>query len=503
MVKQLQRASDNLVGLFSPKAKLSRLKFRAYTDYIEGAGFSRHRINHPQILMDNDKVFDVGRREDLMSTARRLYANMGEVRSVIKDLATYSTVGGFVPQSRSEDRAWADQAETFFWNAAKIADVTGRFTFWDHLWLTVVDINVDGDNFYILSESGNGFPQLQAVRAHRVKAEPEDKTVQGVFLNAAGRPTAYKIAIGDNKFRRVQAQSVIHNYDAESTDQTRGLTHLAHAAAALMDMQDIKGAETTAVKMSSMIGMLKRTPTGMDTDAFDQGTTTDQDPLQLEDFKRGQIPIVGGGLDFEAFKNDRPSPAWHGLMDHLLKMSCMGMGWPFFLAFQPDKLTGPAVRLEIAKAEKAIKRTQQILMRFANRYWQFAISRGIQIGMLPPAPPDWWNVDWTPPARLSIDAGRDAAADLNDWKSGLKTAQEHYASRGLDYEEQLTQRAKECRLVQDLATEFDVPPQKIANLGVGGTGANIPNNSIEPEPEDDTNPPPAPPNNQKRNEADE
>ncbi|OYT68353.1 MAG: hypothetical protein CFK52_15210 [Chloracidobacterium sp. CP2_5A] len=72
------------------------------------------------------------------------------------------------------------------------------------------------------------------------------------------------------------------------------------------------------------------------------------------------------------------------------------------------------------------------------------------------------------PAKLSIDAGRDAAAELAEWRAGLKTAQDHYGARGLDHDEQQRQWYAEIAARKSIAAELGLSAQDIATFGGHG-----------------------------------
>jgi hypothetical protein len=70
---------------------------------------------------------------------------------------------------------------------------------------------------------------------------------------------------------------------------------------------------------------------------------------------------------------------------------------------------------------------------------------------------------WCWPAKVSIDYGREASADISLWKAGLKTASQIYDEHGEDYEEALRQRAKEADMIKELGIEYRIQPIRISD----------------------------------------
>jgi hypothetical protein len=439
---------DRAIGIFSPKSAAQRIKYRTwYSNYIEGAGYSPKRRFYQSGRDSSDKLVGGWIRSDLAGKAERLYHNIGEVKGIVRDKATFSVTGGFEPQCRSLNRAWAKMAEEWFVQWAKVCDISNpRVDFWDHLWMTSVDIDVTGDTFYSLTYGVNRYPLIQAIRGWRVRDDGKGTTTDGVILSpTTGRPVAYMVAINDTEFITLPAAGVWHCYDPEFPDQTRGLTSLASGVATLSDILDIRDYEKVAVKTQSAIAVVKKTTSG-EAEAevnFDEDQASTAGPkLTLEQFQSGEIPYLNLDESIEAFNNNRPSPAWSGFMKHLLNSVYDGMDWAD-LRGASESANGVGIRVVLAKLEKSVKRRQDIIAKFATRCWLHAISGAVITGQLPKPPTDWWAIDWSKPPRVSIDMGHDNKNDLEAVQAGLMTDQTYFAKRGQDYREQYQELATE------------------------------------------------------------
>jgi hypothetical protein len=86
---------------------------------------------------------------------------------------------------------------------------------------------------------------------------------------------------------------------------------------------------------------------------------------------------------------------------------------------------------------------------------------GAAKGLLPNAP-EVAQGQWQWPGSVSIDAGRDARADIELWRMGLATAADLYGEVGLDWQASIRQRAKEAAYIRDMAEEMDVSAAEIS-----------------------------------------
>jgi hypothetical protein len=120
-------------------------------------------------------------------------------------------------------------------------------------------------------------------------------------------------------------------------------------------------------------------------------------------------------------------------------------------------------RMDAAMAERTFLRWRGLLeSQFLNRIKNIVLLDAVSRGLLPDSE---YILDgrWCWPAKVSIDYGREASADIALWKAGLKTASQIYADSGEDYEEALRARAKEASIIKDLGQEFGLQPIRISD----------------------------------------
>ncbi len=66
----------------------------------------------------------------------------------------------------------------------------------------------------------------------------------------------------------------------------------------------------------------------------------------------------------------------------------------------------------------------------------------------------WDRCKYNIPRSIIVDIGRDSTKEIEEIKHGLKTLQDAYSERGLDWEAQLEQCAKETSFIKETAAKY-------------------------------------------------
>lgn len=419
----------------------------AFSGYYQ-AGQSRERRYVPAVAADSERTLTPSARKQVLGLARFLHANNGMVRGAVADLTRYSVGGGLVPQSQAAPEI-ADAYESFWKEWSKIADSTGRRTFEQLQQLASLRMDVDGDIGFVLRKTSTGYPQLQLVEGHAIGSEATDEGwFDGVRVSPDGRPIAYRVLGPDKAHTDIDARDFILLAETERAGQQRGLSALAHALDHVRDVADILDYEKTGVKMAASIGVAITTQGG----AVDEGASYIESgadaPVSaggspLETFEAGMVPRLRLGEKIESFASNRPNPSFVGFVEHLLRDISVGLGLPFEFIWSADKLGGASQRFILAKAQRRFEQRQAYLTSaLLNRVWGWVIASAIKRGDLPKSA-DWWRVRWQAPAKITVDVGREAAANRDDIRMGLRTLQEDAGERGLDWLELRDQAERE------------------------------------------------------------
>ena len=428
-------------------------------------------------------------RERLMKLSRWVYNNMPFVRGLITEKARYVTGSGIRPQARSGDEAWDNAAETFFEQWSRVADIQGRYTWREMQRIASVAIDRDGEVFFRATAQSTGYPALQLILAHRIGDarssiyEPSNPTareggqniIDGVVVNPQMRPIFYRHLVGDGvdpaqRFEDIPAQQLIHVGEASQGDELRYITPLAPSINHLRDVSDAISFEKMAIKISSYIALAIKSSNPQGADFFGEAThsvnSQDNSEVTVESLGNagGAIPRLGMGEDLVAWNSNRPSQNFTEFCNILLREVCGNVGIPWEFYARPSDAGGAALRAVLVRAQRTFEQRQALLIdRLCSRVWAHVITLGMQRGLLPQNE-NWWRVEWQRPAAASVDYGREAQANLNDVRAGLRTYSEDYSERGLEWKDQLRQRAVEAKFLADLANEYQLHPDQIATF---------------------------------------
>ena len=401
----------------------------------------------------------------LLSDSRKLYCNLGPAKGAIDDKATYSIGRAWNARFTGTDKEWGRKAEEWvneMWYP--IADARGgMFDFKTDLFVSSVSIDRDGEIYVLLTESKEGWPQIQLLPAHMIGVRDQQaeyvkegpykglRIIQGVIVNEVGRAVGYNVLGRDAKEDKIySARDLIQIYDPQWADQVRGFPVFMHALMDLKDLRTVQGYEKIAAMLMASIGLIETNETGApdandpmnlltrvkpELGAFDEGplVTQTNDGVTTRYFRSNS----GSGLS--QIKNDRPGEAVNAFMDRLIRNACTGAGWPFELTWDASKLGGANVRLLIARAMRTVEDRQDLLRPVARRVVGYAVAKAIKQGLLPDSP-EWYKWDFSLPALMTADYGRQAAADLADLQGGITTLSDILAEEGITIEQHIARR---------------------------------------------------------------
>lgn len=459
----------------SPRAAMSRMisqeRLRNFGRFDSALDSTKRGISRN--IAGGEDTAGTAERYKLIRAARDLADNFPPVRSLLLKFATY-VAGRLSYQARTGDRDLDEQVERYWAKWCRECDFLRRHDFTTLLQLAVMAILRDGDCGFIIVRDGDKL-KLQSVEADRI-GSPYNRLIDsntyigGIMLDEYGRPEKYQIFVRtiNNQYIEptdILASQFIHLFDATRLDEYRGRSAFATALNAARDLQETLKAEVQAIKFASYQTGIITTENGS-ADAADYFATSTRNDLgqteKLSNVDPGAIQYLSPGEKIEMFKNDRPGGAFGEFVRLVQSHIAMAVGLPYGFAFDADK-SGPMARMEAAMAERTFARWRgllesQFLTRIKNIVLLDAAARG-EIN------DSEFLLDgrWCWPAKVSIDYGREANADIALWKAGLKTAGQIYSDAGEDYEEALRARAKETGMIVDLADEMGIPPQYISD----------------------------------------
>lgn len=479
LFKKSRKAKEGLTSRNETRARSST--------YIDGLGRGDpHRRSIPTFFRQKDPI-PKWERVDLIDMGRYLYSNDGIVKGAIDDLSRYSFP--LIPQAKTIDSKWNVLAEGYFSDWAQNADVKGRLHFYDMQRLASVCLDRDGDIGILHVNTDEGI-KLQLIEADIIRDAPNNKGDwdQGVSYDKLGRAKSYSILDNpedETSFRSVPASQMCLLFDPERADQQRGISSISHAVAHIRDKKEILAYEKAGVKnLSSFSAVLQSEYDEPDEDAFGlteidgidaQGSPTE---ITVSQMQSGEIPILRKGEQLTAFQGNRPSSTFQGFLEFLVREFAVGLGLPYEFVWNTQSLTGPSQRFVMGKAQRKFEERQRLFYKLINKTWAMVIAQGIEQKELP-AIDGWQRCRIQTPAKLTIDIGREAQQERDDVSAGLMTRATHFGQRGMDWQGEIDQQAKEFGYImeksQELAQKYDLPIDVALNrLGGQVTGKQEP-----------------------------
>ena len=433
------------------------------------ANESRHRPYEPVERKDISQLIPACDRIKLMSHARRIYLNFGPIQNAITQRSTYAVGRAFVPQYKGEDADFGKVATDWLVNTFyAIGDTRGGMhDLKTNLYGFSTALDVDGEQFILLTETKGGFAQYQGIPSHRIgnpngvaDGPQRGGTLQdGIVYWPSGEAKEYAFLDKEGKLSEwIPAANIIHLYDPNWQMQGRGITALTPCINDVRDILQSVEWERLAMLQMSSISMVEYNEKGgpdMD-DPYNTlvANSTTSAGMTVESLDGGTVRYFksNSGGKVETVVNNRPGNPFNEFHDRLLKSSFAALNWPSAFYYGHSAGGGTAQRMEIAMAQRSIEDRQDLLFYAAKRIISYAVAKAQKRGDLP-ASGDWWRWDFSTPPKLTIDDGRVMKELESAYKLGFKSASDITAAMGKEYKDVITQKAEESAMRQVIARE--------------------------------------------------
>jgi capsid protein len=477
----IDRALENI----APQWALKRLEARVQKSLFEYNAARTNRLYAPkQYGQPAESTQNQRDRVVMMWEARDLVENFPEAREISRKFGLYLTPHEYSPTTG--DRDYNQTVSDYFHEWCKNCDVTNRHSFKKLVQLAAEERPVDGDCGFVIRRAGEGL-KLQLVPATRIgnpnsAAVESNNYYQGIITDDFGQPTAYRIYRVDRNgvyfgAEDIPANQFCHYFDPFRVDQYRGITDFHSAIQTARMLHDILQAEKAGVRFSSQQAALIFNDRGV---ANPRNLFQPNPSMSLPSGQTQKNELTEVGM-IRYFQNSdrvevmpsRPSQAFTGFVQHLMHEIALGVGVPEGVLFGTQDYKGPSVRAEFAAADRVFTRQQGVLTdKVLDPIKDAVILDAIARGEIPPptllagetmvqALRRATKGEWRFPAKLSIDVGRESAANMNENRQGAKSLQEIAAEEGTDAFSRLEQIAIEAGYVKELATKYGVPETAI------------------------------------------
>jgi len=406
---------------------------------------------------DIDRLIPSSDRRTIASLSQRLFMNMGVPQACIRQKADYSVGDAWLPIYTGPDKENGKAAAKFmadFWYP-QCSTIGGNFDWWKMLEITSIQMDVPGDDFWILVKGQDGFPRIQQIPSHRCRSEYGDAIINengpykgyrindGVISYASGRVAAYRFDVGKQgspQFKDIPASDVISFYDPIFPNQQRGFPAFTHALESLK--MSLFSTEDERIRQQ-IISRLHLTifnesggpdPDEPDTILQDSGDSN----FSSKFFPGGTVYMPNDGSRIEQMKHDNPGDVWESFQDRIVR-DAVAPVWSYSVWKSTGQ--GTAERGEVLKCRKFIEKRQRDLFIGARRAFAWAYSILAESGRAPRVqnPLAW---DFSRPPRLTVDDGRESKMELDELRTGARNMDEVLGARGLTEDEFFDRRAR-------------------------------------------------------------
>lgn len=436
-------------------------------------------------------------RREIMRKSRYFERNNAFVNR-LADIFEQYTVGASGLQLVSESK----DATDYFNRWADQCDCTGLMTFCTMQSVIARAWFVDGEIF-VIRVNLRGMLKIQLIESHRVYTPPHlssqeginvidgvgidgNGRVLGIWVNTAQSPSYASgfvtsiIADTDSpaNWKFVEAEDVIHVFEPNRANMYRGLPFLYPVMNDLHDLDDLQVLTMQVAKQAATLGNVTTNRTG----EFDTLTSrrqklafqsTNADALAISktagEFYNVQIGAaeiaLQKGDSIKQFQAERPSLAEREHWDYLLSKVCAGVGISKLLVL-PYSMQGTVARADLAIAAAFFRARSSIIQAAIRQVFFWALEWGgnydreVFRGGFDFT--NFENVTVRPPKSPDVDVGRNSKALISEYQAGLRTAQDIFGEAGQDWREQFEQKAREAQLINELAKEYEVEPDDIA-----------------------------------------
>lgn len=370
------------------------------------------------------------------------------------------------------------EAAEYWSNSARFIDIEGNAGFGSFQGKSAWRWFFDGEFYWLKTRGASGYARLQGIEAHRI-ATPEglkerEDIVDGVRIDPqTGRPLAYYI---DDK--PVDAALMIPIMEKSRAMQCRSLPFLTPVLNDLHDLDDLTALEMLNAKAHAehqALFVTNDTGEGDLEDLVRQGmtitngdTTSGEDEEARTEYYRnaigGRILYGKNGEKVESVGNNNPSAAQQWFHETKVSQICAGVGISKLLVY-PWSIQGTVTRADLDAQAAYFRARSMIMAEAVTLAYEFIMADAVAKKRLrTPAPADFRKSAVRPPRGVNVDVGRNSNAMLAELKAGTRTFQSVYAELGLDWRQELSQKADEAEFIAKLAQDRGLSPQLISDV---------------------------------------
>ncbi|MCG3181440.1 MAG: hypothetical protein BIFFINMI_03835 [Phycisphaerae bacterium] len=279
--------------------------------------------------------------------------------------------------------------------------------------------------------------------------------VDGILFDAFGNPQEYHVLKNhpgggrvafSRDYDRVPADSMIHWFRADRPGQSRGLPDIMPALPLFADQRDFTLSVVKAARSAADISLVMKTtaPPGGESAEVEKGAA-----LEIE-LDRNTAIFAPEGWEPTQIKAEQPATTYDMFQRTLLNEIARCLNMPYNIAAcNSSGYNYASGRLDHQTYYKSIRVEQghceAVVLDRILWAWLAEAANVFGLGDLEDVSHQWF---WD--GHEHVDPAKEASAQAQRLSSNTTTLAIEYARQGLDWEEQLRQRAKEVALMNEL-----------------------------------------------------
>lgn len=405
------------------------------------------------------------------------------VASAVQGLVANAIGAGVKARSKHPDAAVRERLHALWQRWTDRADAAGLTDFYGLQALALRAMIESGESFarFRFLDADEGLPlaidlldrEQVPTDLHR-EISPGARIRAGIEFDAGGRRIAYHcyrhrpgdaLAPMSMDMVRVPAADMLHLFQPLAAGQLRGITWLAPILLRLHELDQYEDAALVKAKVAALFTGFIRDPDGS-VAGLNNGTAVNG--ILNVGMEPGSLIPLPPGADIQF--SDPADPGDYGaFVKNHIRAIAAGLGVPYELVSGDlEGVTYSSIRAGLVEFRRRIEQLQYavIVFQFCRPVWErfvrlAALSGAIDARGFDRDPNPWLAVEWLPPKWDWVDPLKDARAEIEQIRAGLKSRSQSIAERGYDSEEVDAAIAADRAREQHLRLSFDntVPAQ--------------------------------------------
>ncbi len=238
---------------------------------------------------------------------------------------------------------------------------------------------------------------------------------------------------------RLPASDMVHLFNPLMPGQLRGITWLAPILLRLHELDQYEDAALVKAKVAALFTGFIRDPDG--TVAGMNNGSAINGILQVG-MEPGSLVPLPPGADIQ-FSDPADPGDYSAYVKNHIRAIASGLGMPYELVSGDlEGVTYSSIRAGLVEFRRRVEQLQHsiIVFQFCRPVWERFVRMAVLADHLPAKdfdrdPDAYLAADWLPPKWDWVDPLKDARAEIEQIKAGLKSRSQSIAERGYDIEE--------------------------------------------------------------------